>query len=32
MIIGSMAFVHRWAHEVSIMHPIVIDGDLSKIK
>lgn len=23
---------HRWAHEVSIMQPIVINGDLSKIK
>lgn len=22
----------RWAHEVTIMHPVVINGDLSKIK
>jgi hypothetical protein len=23
---------HRWAHEVMIMQPIILDGDLSKIK
>lgn len=24
--------IHRWAHEVAIMQPVVIDGDISKIK